>query len=76
MKKGLSKVDKKRIEFLKEKLSKPANDIFEDHLSTEKDGIFHLFKNPCKNQNRFTDNVVLVNIEDLTDEFKEGKLFN
>jgi hypothetical protein len=69
IKSGLSAEDF-LIKKLKEKLLEPATDIFEDHLNTEMDGIF---ANPCKNTNRFTDNVVLVNIEDLTEDFKNGK---
>ena len=58
------------VKKLKEKLLKPSENPFDDCKNTEMDGIF---ANPCKNQNRFTDNVVLVNIEDLTEDFKNGK---
>ncbi len=74
---GLNIIDfivKKFDEKEKEESQKKSDDLYKMSMDfKEMDGIF---ANPCKNQNRFTDNVVLVNIEDLIDEFKEGKLFN
>jgi hypothetical protein len=42
-------------------------------LKSKANSYDEIFANPCKNQNRFTGNVVLVNVEDLTEDFKNGK---
>jgi DNA anti-recombination protein RmuC len=53
-----------------EKSLKKSDDLHKMSMEfKEMDGIF---ANLCKNTNRFTGNVVLVNIEDLTEDFKNG----
>jgi GH43 family beta-xylosidase len=58
----VSEIPKKILELEKE------NEV----LKSKANSYDEIFANPCKNPNRFTDNVVLVNVDDLTEDFKNG----
>jgi hypothetical protein len=71
MKVKLSKLDKKLMKFCKK--NNIDIDYEKEVLKSKANSYDEIFANPCKNQNRFTGNVILVNVEDLTEDFKNGK---